>query len=328
MPSKHLRVWLTTLILLSACSGQSSADAGQDELQDAASAPDGGSTDAASPTDASSTDAASFTDGSLCAAEICEGSVDEDCDGVVDNGCDCVDGEMSSCGMDMGVCMPGMATCEAGRWGECVGEIAPSVEICDGVDDENCDGTVDEGCCGNGTLDPGEACETGIGAGEGSCPASCDDNIACTDDAPTGAGCSLMCTNVPNDVCRSGSVMFSLSGTRRCTGVIGDLAYDGEATFTLTPSATGVNVVGSCRVWPQGTSASSASVVSVNQVLTAPGYTATASRAVSGGFFRCVVSLDSGRVRARFEWDFSRCCTYYCTGSASGSAGAPPIIGS
>src|SRR5882672_2761677 len=36
--------------------------------------------------------------------------------------------------------------------------------------------------CGNGILEPGEVCDTGITAGAGACPASCDDQQSCTTD--------------------------------------------------------------------------------------------------------------------------------------------------
>ena len=49
--------------------------------------------------------------------------------------------------------------------------------------------------CGNGTLDTGEACDTGIAAGEdGACPTSCDDGDPCTTDALEGTECAAVCT--------------------------------------------------------------------------------------------------------------------------------------
>ena len=52
--------------------------------------------------------------------------------------------------------------------------------------------------CGNGILEPGELCDTGITAGAGACPAACDDGVACTTDALVNAGsCQAACTTTP-----------------------------------------------------------------------------------------------------------------------------------
>jgi hypothetical protein len=52
--------------------------------------------------------------------------------------------------------------------------------------------------CGNGVLDPGEACDPGPGSSK-PCPASandCDDHNPCTTDSIVGAGCQAMCSHV------------------------------------------------------------------------------------------------------------------------------------
>ena len=51
--------------------------------------------------------------------------------------------------------------------------------------------------CGNGVLEPGETCDTGITSGTGKCPtlADCDDKDSCTQDALSGSACTATCTN-------------------------------------------------------------------------------------------------------------------------------------
>jgi len=49
--------------------------------------------------------------------------------------------------------------------------------------------------CGNGIVNPGETCDTGIAAGPGACPTTCSDGMACTRDVLTNAGtCTAACT--------------------------------------------------------------------------------------------------------------------------------------
>jgi cysteine-rich repeat protein len=48
--------------------------------------------------------------------------------------------------------------------------------------------------CGDGDVDAGETCDTGIATGAGSCPAACDDGDSCTVDALISAGtCNAVC---------------------------------------------------------------------------------------------------------------------------------------
>jgi len=76
--------------------------------------------------------------------EVCDGNLDEDCDGSVDEGCGCLDGETRQCGTNVGLCEFGTETCENGAWsGNCVGEVTPTTEVCDGYDND-CNGITDD----------------------------------------------------------------------------------------------------------------------------------------------------------------------------------------
>jgi hypothetical protein len=81
-------------------------------------------------------------------AEICDGQ-DNDCDGSTDQDAEgepltqsCYSGPEET--KDVGQCLSGTATCQGSNWGECVGEVLPTGESCDGQD-EDCDDAVDEG---------------------------------------------------------------------------------------------------------------------------------------------------------------------------------------
>ena len=81
-------------------------------------------------------------------AEICDG-IDNDCDGRID-------GMTMACGSDVGSCRAGRRICIDGMFGNCIGQVTPVMEICDGLDN-NCNGEVDESdpslgaSCGNDT---------------------------------------------------------------------------------------------------------------------------------------------------------------------------------
>ncbi len=94
--------------------------------------------------------------GTLPSGEVCDG-LDNDCSGTVDNGCNCRDGDRRACyggppaTRGIGACRDGQQACVTGaggvgsNWGGCTGEVLPSAERCDGVDND-CNGTVDDGC--------------------------------------------------------------------------------------------------------------------------------------------------------------------------------------
>ncbi len=82
-------------------------------------------------------------------AETCDG-IDNDCDGVVDDGSFPEVGV--ACGSSVGECQPGAIACSAGVL-DCAGDVAPTPEQCNGLDDD-CDGVIDNGIPVGGPCTP------------------------------------------------------------------------------------------------------------------------------------------------------------------------------
>jgi hypothetical protein len=166
--------------------------------------------------------------------EVCNG-LDDNCNGVKDEG-DPGGGEPCTVPGKEGECAFGTTTCSKAGKIECLQNVQPQPEVCDGKDN-NCDGKVD-----NDSSDVGDACLTGL---QGLCAAgtvTCDNGkVTCTentmpmaetcngldddcngtpDDGFPGAGqpCTVAGLN-PNSPCAQGQTNC-LTGQNGCTQVV------------------------------------------------------------------------------------------------------------
>jgi collagen triple helix repeat protein/putative metal-binding protein len=211
----------------------------------------------------------------VCATNGCAcsgGYTGPDCSVPPSSGA-CVEGTTQSCytgaisTVNLGVCKAGVQTCTLGQFGACTNEVLPSMEVCNGLDDD-CNGAVDDGnpeggvqCSTgqSGTCGPGvtvcnagqlvcnstkpPAAETCNGVDD-DCNGSIDEGGVCNTVNNCGTS-GVVCQNRPNSapVCANGNCTLACNaGFGSCDGMTGTGAENGCET-NLTNS---VQNCGSC----------------------------------------------------------------------------------
>ncbi|HEX7841723.1 MAG TPA: DUF4114 domain-containing protein, partial [Kofleriaceae bacterium] len=160
--------------------------------------------------------------------EVCNG-LDDNCDGVIDD--NPIDVGQACGASGVGACKLGQTICVGGSL-TCAGEVGPSTEVCNGIDD-NCNGTIDDNPvdagqpCGSsiGACRPGVltctagalVCAGGVGPTVEQCNGIDDDCDGVVDDNVAGEGEACGSGNGP---CKAG-VTRCIAGVMQCVGGTG-----------------------------------------------------------------------------------------------------------
>jgi len=178
------------------------------------------------------------------ADEVCDNQ-DNDCDGQTDEGVNqsCYNGPNGTDGV--GLCHGGTQVCTAGSWGSCNGQVLPTTEICDNLDND-CDGDTDENLgqttcglgvcehtmenCVNGTP---QTCNPMQGAGTEVCNGLDDDCDGVAD------GLTLNCYDATSGCQPSGPNTWTCQGA--CSPGIRTCAVDSggswsDCLYSVTPT--------------------------------------------------------------------------------------------
>jgi cysteine-rich repeat protein len=165
--------------------------------------------------------------------EVCDG-IDNDCSGSADEGCACTDGETQPCGNSNPPCKQGKKTCVNGQWSAtCEGEVKPSTESCDGVDND-CNGTPDDGgdrlCSGSMHCAGSQKCVQCVDDGDCASPdqckqAMCVSGTCRSTNKSDHSDCRL---GAVEGICRTGTCISGCIDATDCNSAIGEICTGGS----------------------------------------------------------------------------------------------------